>query len=165
MKRLTVVVLCLFVTLAGYSQKAKFGHVDYAALMKDIPGIDTAQTVLMEYQKELETVGQQMVNEFKEKQAAYVQLANSGASPAVLKVKEDEMMKLYQRIQEFASVSEEDLQKRQLELLKPFQEKLLGVIKKVADAGHYTYIFDVSTLAFHGESDNLTEQVKKELGK
>ncbi|MCR5550632.1 MAG: OmpH family outer membrane protein [Bacteroidales bacterium] len=165
MKKLIIVILCLFVTVAGYSQKAKFGHVDYADLMKDIPGIDTAQTVLMAYQKELEETGQQMVNEFKEKQAAYMQLANSGASAAILKVKEDEMMKLYERIQEFASISEEDLQKKQLELLKPFQEKLLAAIKKVAEAGHYTYIFDVTTLAFHGESDNLTEEVKKELGK
>lgn len=165
MKKLIIFTLCLFVTVAGFSQKAKFGHVDYGTLMKDMPGIDTAQTVLMEYQKELEETGQQMVNEFKEKQAAYMQMANSGASPAILKVKEDEMMKLYERIQEFASISEEDLQNKQLELLKPFQEKLLAAIKKVAEAGNYTYIFDVSTLAFHGESDNLTEAVKKQLGK
>lgn len=165
MKKLIIVILCLFVTVAGFCQKAKFGHVDYGTLMKDIPGIDTAQTVLMEYQKELEETGQQMVNEFKEKQAAYMQMANSGASPAILKVKEDEMMKLYERIQEFASISEEDLQNKQLELLKPFQEKLLAAIKKVAEAGSYTYIFDVSTLAFHGESDDLTEAVKKQLGK
>lgn len=165
MKKLIIFTLCLFVTVAGFSQKAKFGHVDYGTLMKDMPGIDTAQTALMEYQKELEETGQQMVNEFKEKQAAYMQMANSGASPAILKVKEDEMMKLYERIQEFASISEDDLQKKQLELLKPFQEKLLAAIKKVAEAGNYTYIFDVSTLAFHGESDNLTEAVKKQLGK
>ena len=165
MKKLIIFTLCLFVTVAGFSQKAKFGHVDYATLMKDMPGIDTAQTVLMEYQKELEETGQQMVNEFKEKQAAYMQMANAGASPAILKMKEDEMMKLYERIQEFASISEEDLQKKQLELLKPFQDKLLEAIKKVAEAGNYTYIFDVSTLAFHGESDNLTEAVKKQLGK
>ena len=165
MKKLIIFTLCLFVTVAGFSQKAKFGHVDYATLMKDMPGIDTAQTVLMEYQKELEETGQQMVNEFKEKQAAYMQMANSGASPAILKVKEDEMMKLYERIQEFASISEEDLQNKQLELLKPFQEKLLAAIKKVAEAGNYTYIFDISTLAFHGESDDLTEAVKKQLGK
>ena len=69
MKKLIIFTLCLFVTVAGFSQKAKFGHVDYATLMKDMPGIDTAQAVLMEYQKELEETGQQMVNEFKEKQA------------------------------------------------------------------------------------------------
>ncbi|MBO7586396.1 MAG: OmpH family outer membrane protein [Bacteroidales bacterium] len=165
MKKLTIIILCLLATLAGFSQKAKFGHVDYGALMKEMPGIDTAQQALIDYQKELEETGQQMVNEFKEKQAAYMQLTNSGASSAILKVKEDEMMKLYERIQEFASISEQDLQQKQLALLQPFQDKLLEAIKKVASAGNYTYIFDVSTLAFHNESDDLTEAVKAQIKK
>ena len=165
MKKLTIIILCLLATLAGFSQKAKFGHVDYGALMKEMPGIDTAQQALIDYQKELEETGQQMVNEFKEKQAAYMQLTNSGASSAILKVKEDEMMKLYERIQEFASISEQDLQQKQLALLQPFQDKLLEAIKKVASAGNYTYIFDVSTLAFHNESDDLTAAVKAQIKK
>ncbi len=165
MKRLILILLCLLATLSGFSQKAKFGHVDYGALMKEMPGIDTAQARLMEYQQELEATGQQMVNEFKEKQAAYMQLANSGASSAILKVKEDEMTKLYTRIQDFASMSEQDLQRKQLELLQPFQDKLLAAVKKVAAAGNYTYVFDISTLAFHGSADDLTAEVKKEIGK
>ena len=165
MKKLTIIILCLLATLAGFSQKAKFGHVDYGTLMKEMPGIDTAQQVLIEYQKELEETGQQMVNEFKEKQAAYMQLTNSGASSAILKVKEDEMMKLYERIQEFASISEQDLQQKQLSLLQPFQDKLLEAIKQVASAGNYTYIFDISTLAFYSQSDDLTEAVKAQIKK
>lgn len=164
MKRITLILACLILTFAGFSQKAKFGHVDYGAIMKDIPGIDTAQSVLQDYQKELEETGQQMVNEFKEKEAAYMQLANTGASSAILKVKEDEMTKLYARIQEFASISEEELQTKQMELLKPFQERLLEAIKKVANAGNYTYVFDITTLAFHADSDDLTAAVKKQLG-
>ncbi len=164
MKKITFILVCLVLTFAGFAQKAKFGHVDYGTIMKDIPGIDTAQAVLRDYQKELEETGQQMVNEFKEKEAGYMQLANSGASAAILKVKEDEMTKLYARIQEFASISEEELQTKQMELLKPFQEKLLAAIKKVADAGNYSYVFDITTLAFHNNSDDLTEAVKKQLG-
>ena len=37
-------------------------------------------------------------------------------------------------------------------------------IKKVAEAGNYTYVFDITTLAFHADSDDLTEAVKKQLG-
>lgn len=164
MKKLTLILFCLLLTVAGFSQKAKFGHVDYGTIMKDVPGIDTAQAVLLDYQKELEETGQQMVNEFKEKEAAYMQLVNSGSSSAILKVKEDEMTKLYARIQEFASISEEELQNKQMELLKPFQEKIIEAIKKVAEAGNYTYVFDITTLAFHADSDDLTEAVKKQLG-
>lgn len=164
MKKLTLVLFCLLLAVAGFSQKAKFGHVDYGTIMKDVPGIDTAQATLLDYQKELEETGQQMVNEFKEKEAAYAQLANSGASSAILKVKEDEMTQLYARIQQFAAISEEELQTKQMELLKPFQEKIMDAIKKVAEAGNYTYVFDITTLAFHADSDDLTAAVKKQLG-
>ena len=51
MKRLTIILICLVFSVAGFAQKAKIGHVDYGALMKEMPGIDTAQTALMEYQK------------------------------------------------------------------------------------------------------------------
>ncbi|MCQ2276286.1 MAG: OmpH family outer membrane protein [Bacteroidales bacterium] len=164
MKKLTIILICLVFSVAGFAQKAKIGHVDYGAIMKEMPGIDTAQTALMEYQKELEQTGQQMVDEFKEKEAAYMQMVNSGSSAAILKVKEDEMTKLYARIQEFASISERDLQEKQIELLKPFTDKLLAAIKSVAENGNYAYIFDLSTLAYHADSDDLTAAVKKYVG-
>lgn len=163
MKKLFVILLAITCTMAGFAQKAKFGHVDYANIMKDMPGIDTAQAALLNYQKELQETGQAMANEFKQKEAEYTRLANSGASAAIMKVKEDELQKLYARIQEFAAISEQELQNKQIELLKPFQDNLVAAIKAVAEAGNYTYVFDISTLAFHADSDDLSEAVKKRL--
>ncbi len=163
-KFLVIISIALLCATAGYAQKAKFGHVDYGTLMKEMPGIDTAQQVLLEYQQELEAVGKQMAEEFKTKQAEYANLANATTSSAILKVKEDELMKLYQRLQDFVSSSEVDIQKKQLELLKPFQEKLLAAIKKVAEANKYTYIFDLTMCAFHSDADDLTDAVRAELG-
>ena len=156
-----VAVCCL---TAGYAQKAKFGHVDYGAVMKEMPGIDTAQQALVEYQQELEAVGKQMAEEFKTKQAEYANLANSTASSAILKVKEDELTKLYTRLQDFVSSSEMDIQNKQIELLKPFQDKLLDAIKKVAENGKYTYIFDITMCAYHADAEDITAAVKTELG-
>jgi outer membrane protein len=147
----------------GYAQKAKFGHVDYGAVLKEMPGIDTAQQALMTYQQELEAVGQQMADEFKTKQAEYTNLANSTTSSAILKVKEDELMKLYKRLQDFVSSSEQELQAKQIELLKPFQERLLAAIKTVAEREKYTYVFDITMCAFHNQADDLTAAVRTEL--
>ena len=163
-KFLVIISIALLCATTSYAQKAKFGHVDYGTLMKEMPGIDTAQQALMQYQQELEAVGQQMADEFKTKQAEYANLANSTTSSAILKVKEDELMKLYKRLQDFVSTSEVDLQKKQIELLQPFQEKLLAAIKKVAEANKYTYIFDVTMCAFHTDADDLTDAVRTELG-
>ena len=163
-KFLVIICIALLCATTGYAQKAKFGHVDYGALMKEMPGIDTAQQALLEYQQELEAVGKQMAEEFKTKQAEYANLANSTTSSAILKVKEDELMKLYQRLQDFVSTSEVEIQQKQLELIKPFQDNLLAAIKKVAEANKYTYIFDVTMCAFHTDSDDLTNAVRTELG-
>ena len=148
----------------GYAQKAKFGHVDYGAVMKEMPGIDTAQQALLTYQQELEAVGKQMADEFKTKQAEYTNLANTTTSSAILKVKEDELMKIYKRLQDFVSSSEQELQAKQIELLKPFQERLLDAIKTVAEREKYTYVFDITMCAFHNEADDLTSAVRAELG-
>ena len=159
-----IIVAALLCATTGYAQKAKFGHVDYGAVMKEMPGIDTAQQALMEYQQELEAVGQQMADEFKAKQAEYVELTNKTPSSAILTVKEDELMKLYQRLQDFVSSSEMDLQQKQVELLKPFQERLLAAIKTVAEKEKYTYVFDITMCAFHNDADDLTSAVRTELG-
>ena len=59
MKKFWIIIsVALLCATTGYAQKAKFGHVDYGAVMKDMPGIDTAQQALMAYQEELEAVGQ-----------------------------------------------------------------------------------------------------------
>lgn len=164
MKKYFVILLALVLSVTGYAQKAKFGHVDYAAIMKEMPGIDTAQTNLLNLQKELQETGQMMAEELKAKEAEYNRMAASGASSAILKVKEDEITKMYARFQEFASNSEQELQVKQIELLKPFQDRLVEAIKTVAENGKYTYVFDISTLAFSSDSDDLTKAVKTQLG-
>lgn len=163
-KTVLICAIALCTAFAGFAQKAKFGHVDYGTIMKVMPGIDTAQQALADFQKELETVGQQMAEEFRAKQAEYANLANSTTSATILKVKEDEIMKLYNRLQEFMSNSEVEIQTKQLELLRPFQDKLLEAIKKVAEKGKYTYVFDITMCAYHTDTEDLTAAVKSELG-
>lgn len=163
-KCFVLIVIAIACLSTGYAQKAKFGHVDYGSVMKDMPGIDTAQAALKVYQEELEAVGQQMAEEFKAKQADYANLTNTTTSSAILKVKEDELMKLYQRLQDFVSSSQMDIQRKQVELLQPFQNKLLAAIKKVAETEKYTYVFDITMCAFHADTDDLTAKVKAELG-
>ncbi|MCL2290322.1 MAG: OmpH family outer membrane protein [Bacteroidetes bacterium] len=148
----------------GFAQ-SKFGHVDYGEIMKSMPGIDSIQNVIVNYNADLQSIGEQMVREFQEKQAAFEQLANTpGTSPAILKIRQEELQSMIKRIQEFAQSMEMDVQDKQLELLEPFQTKLIDAIKKVAKANHYSYVFDISTLLFSSPSDDLTNKVKAELG-
>ncbi|MCL2167889.1 MAG: OmpH family outer membrane protein [Lentimicrobiaceae bacterium] len=147
------------------SAQSKFGHVDYSEIIKNIPGIDSIQTIITNYTADLQAIGEQMAKEFEEKQSAFEKLTNTpNTSQAVLKIKQDELMAIYKRIQEFSQSAEADIQEKQVELLEPFQNKLLEAIKTIAKKESYNYVFDISTLLFHSQEDDLTDKVKTELG-
>ena len=167
MKRLFIIIilsalLCPFASFA--QQKVKFGHIDYGEIIKIMPGIDTVQKVITDMQTELQATGEDMAKEFQKKQEEYQQLANKSTSPAVLKIKEDELTNMYQRIQDFSQTAEQDLQTKQMELLKPFQEKIIDAIKEVAKEHNFTYIFDTSTLTYYEQGEDIAAKVKQKLG-
>lgn len=168
MKKRTFILVLLLTGLFATSfaqSKAKFGHIDYGAVIKLIPGVDTAQTVLENFQKELQTEGEQMAAEFKKKQAEFEALAsNPSTAPAILKIKKDDLEKQYKRIEDFSNLMQEEIQKKQLELLKPFQDALLKAIEKVAKEGNFTYIFDTSTLINYEKGEDIGPKVKEVLG-
>lgn len=165
MKKLSLLIL-IFAFLAPITlsaQKAKFGHIDYAATIQGMNGIDTVQAAVAQFKTELESEAAKMQEEFQtkyqefsEKQATY--------SQSVAQIKQKELESLYERMQTFASTAEEELQMKQVEMLKPFQAKLLEVIKTVAKENGYTYIFDKNTLLFYADTEDITSKVKAKLG-
>jgi len=162
--RFLLLAFC-FLFSHNVSAQAKFGHVDYSSIIKNMKGIDSIQTLITNFRAELQSIGEEMSKEFKEKNAALEKLAsNSNTSQAVLKIKQEELVGMYKRIQEFAESMDTDVRDKQLELLEPFQTKLLDAIKKIAKAGNYSYVLDLSTLVFYSATDDLTEKVKAELG-
>ena len=145
--------------------QSKFGHVDYGEVMKNMKGIDSAQTIMANFRDDLQKTAEQMGKEFQDKQAEFEKLSSgSNTSQAVLKIRQDELLAMSKRMQEFYQSTEAEIADKQLELLEPFQTKLLAAIKKVAKADNYNYVFDISTLLFYAQSDDLTDKVKAELG-
>jgi outer membrane protein len=116
-------------------------------------------------QAELQATGEEMAKEFQKKNEEYQQMVSKGtSSPAVLKIKEDELTNMYQRIQDFSQSAEQDLQAKQMALLKPFQEKILEAIKEVAKEHSFTYIFDTSMLTYYEQGEDIAAKVKQKLG-
>lgn len=160
----------LFILLVGFSSlsfaqnKTKFGHINYGEIIRLIPGVDTAQVALEEFSNGFKMEGEKMSEEFKKLKEEYDKLASTpNISPARLKINEDELMKKYERIESFSAYMEEEIQKKQLELLKPFQNLLIDAIATVAKADNFTYIFDSSTL-LHKNGEDIGPKVKIILG-
>ena len=145
------------------AQKAKFGHVDYASIVSIMPETDSAQVVVKQLKSDLEAEASVMQQEFQAKYEDFVQKQGT-YSPAIAKVKQKELEDMYQRMQAFAEGAQSQIQAKQVELLEPVQKKVLEAIKAVAKAENYTYVFDMSTIAYGWETTDLTDKVKAQLG-
>lgn len=163
------VILTLIILAGGLfcnelsAQKAKFGHVDYAGIIAAMPETDSAQVSVLKLKADLETEAGVMQKEFQTKYEDFAQ-KQASYSPAVAKVKQKELEDMYDRLQAFAQGAQSQIQAKQMELLEPVQEKVLAAIKEVAKAENFTYVFDVSTVAYGWKTTDITDKVKAKLG-
>ena len=165
-KNFGIILFLFFATFAISAQsKAQFGHIDYGEVIRLIPGVDTAQTALEAFTKEFQDEGEILASEFRKMQEQFENLTNDpNTSPNILKIKQDELQTLYKRIEDFSEMMQIEVQNKQIELLKPFQEQLTEAIAVVAKAENIIYVFDISTLLYHKDGKDIAQQVKKVLG-
>jgi len=161
---LFIIAIVFGFTVAAQAQnQGKYGHVNSQEVLRGMPGIDSLQVKLEKFQKSLEEEFNMMVEEFQTKKE---KLDTDGAfmSSSVRKMREEELLSLQNRIQEFQYNVQDDLQEEQMKLLQPFQEKLQNAINDVAKENGFTYIFDVQTLLYADGGEDITVLVKKKLG-
>ena len=162
MKKATLLLAVLLLACTT-SFGQKYGHVSTQEIFTAMPGADSIQTKLKAFETELTDIYTGMVSEFQTKKEKFDREVGTMSS-AVRQVREKELTDLGNRIQEFQASAQEDLEDKQYELAKPFQDAIQEAINKVAKANGYTYIFDTKTLLYYSNSDDITPLVKKELG-
>ena len=163
MKKTGLFVLLTLLTISTYAQK--FGHLNAQELISIMPERDKAVEELQDYAKGLES---QLISMQAEYQSMIEDYQNNEASYDDL-TKQDkiaEIQGLEQRITTFQQSAQSSLQNKEIELLRPIEEKAQNAINTVAEKGKYTYILDSSTgvLLYSKESEDILEKVKKELG-
>ena len=163
--KLTLVVACTMFSTSLFAQK--FGRINSQEIVTSMNEFKEAQTKLQEYEKDLyaqlETIGV----EFKTKLQEFQQSADT-LGDAMKQLKEKELNDLQTRYQEFQQMAGSDMQKKQMELLQPIQQKCLDAINEVAKTGGYTVIFDMAAgaLAYIDEAatTDISADVKTKLG-
>jgi outer membrane protein len=145
----------------------KLGHVNKQEILTLMPETDSAQKKLDKIAKDLQDQMEKMQVEFNKKYEDYMANA-SNWSELIRNTKETELQDMNQRIQNFQSVAQQDIQQQQAKLFKPIVDKLNAAISDVAKEGRFTYIFDVSQGSFvvfqSADSQDITPLVKKKLG-
>jgi outer membrane protein len=156
-----LIAVLLFGTSASFAQK--YGHVDANTIFLAMPGADTLQTALAAYQQELEAEYTTMATELQTKYEKFNKEAGT-MSTAVRQLREKELTDLQQRLTAFEESLQEFMQQRQIELMTPFQEKIIQAIQDVAKENGYAYIFDSKNLLYSEGGDDVSALVKKKLG-
>jgi outer membrane protein len=164
-KGILLLSFMVLISSFGYSQAAKFGHIDSNEILGLMPETDSLQNELKAHADFLDQQLNTMAAEYQAKVAEYQDNAAT-MSDLIRQTKEKEIGDLQSRIQAFQASADQDLQAKQAELFNPLIEKVRTAITEVAKENNYTYIFDVGTgaLLFYDNGDNVLPLVKKKLG-
>lgn len=168
MKRFTAIAaLLIFVVAAGNSQTLKFGHINSDELIQAMPEFDSAQAKLEKFRKELVNALELMTVELNNKNDAYQKEAKN-LTDIVKQTKEQELIDLNKRIQDFQQNAQEQLQNKQVELFQPIYTKVNKAIQDVGKENGFLYVFDVAkgALLYFDEtkSTNVMALAKAKLG-
>jgi outer membrane protein len=144
----------------------KFARINVQEVVMAMPEFDEAQKNLELFGRDLQEQMEQIQVEFNNKLADF-QKNQATMAASIKQMKQQELEQLQQRYAEFQQIAQQDFQKKQAELLEPVQKKAQDAINKVAKAGGYIVVFDVSipNLAYIDESQtiDIAPAVKKEL--
>ena len=164
------VLLALALTI-GFAATAvaqqKIGHIDVEELVAVMPETQTANAEIQKYQEQLEGDSQAMQEEYMTK----MQNAQANVDTWTqlrLQKEQEELEAMGQRIMQFNQSAQQELQRKQMDLMLPIIEKAQEAINAVAKSNSFTYILDSSTgkavVVFLENGEDIMPLVKGELG-
>jgi len=161
MKKIIIAIM-LIAPMALSAQK--FGHVNTQELFAQMPEVAQIRLKMDTIQSQYETQLASMNEEIQKKAMDY-QAQEATMAEAVKQIRQQELQEMQQRIQLFYQTAEQDIQKKQQELLTPVHERMAKAIKTVGEREGYTYIFDSAAMVHIGaDAIDAMPAVKKELG-
>ena len=157
-----ILAIALLLPMAVSAQK--FGHVNTQEVFSQMPEVAQVKlkmdTINSQYENQLASMNEEFQKKYQDYQAQEATMA-----AAVKQIRQQELQEMQQRIQLFYNTAEQDIQKKQQELIAPVHEKMAKAIKAVGDRDGFTYIFDSASMVHIGaDAIDATPAVKKELG-
>ena len=172
MKRITGIAVLLFLIILGSrtasAQTVKFGHINSDELIQALPEFDSANVKLEKFRKDLINALELMTVELNNKSETYNK-ESKNYTDIVKQTKEQELVDMNRRIQEFQNNAQQQLQEKQGELFQPIMAKVDKAIKDVGKENGFVYVFSIgqgSSLLYFDDSKstNVMPLVKAKLG-
>lgn len=162
MKKFIIAAL-LVLPMTMFAQK--FAHVNTESVITVLPEYTKAMEEIQKMSKDYEEEFGRMQAELQTKSEELEK--NPPTIETIKQRKEQELQELYQRMQQFGTTAQQDINKAQQEKMKPILAKVQNAIKELGTAGGYVYIMDTSSgIPFINEtlSTDITSQLKAKLG-
>ena len=161
MKKIIITIMLAIPMLASAQ---KFGHINTQELFSQMPEVNQVKlkmdTVQSQYENQLASMNEEIQKKVQDYQAQEATMAD-----AIKQIRQQELQEMQQRIQLFYQTAEQDIQKKQQELIAPVHERMAKAIKAVGEREGYTYIFDTAAMVHIGtDANDAMPAVKKELG-
>jgi outer membrane protein len=156
-----IILACSFNAQA----QSKVAHINTQELVEAMPEMKSAKSELEKLQKTYETDIQAMATELQNKIKQYDAESSTKTDEENGK-RLQEVQSMEQSIRQYQAQAQQDLQKKELDLLRPITEKAKNAILKVGNAQGFDYILDSSqgqgVIMANGK--DLLADVKSELG-
>jgi outer membrane protein len=167
MKKILLLACIVLFTVIAHAQR--YAVIDTKYILDKMPDYKTAQKQLddiaAEWQKEIETIQQELDKMYKDFDAEQVMLSDD-----LKKKREDQLFNKEKTVRDLQRKHfgfEGDLFKKRQELVKPIQDKVYNAVQKLAVQRGYDFILDKSegiTVIFADPKLEKSDDVLRELG-
>ena len=156
--------LILGFVCVNISAQSKIAHINTTELVAAMPEMNDAKAELEKLAKTYETDIQTMASELQSKVKQYDSEASSQSEEENAK-RLQEVQGMEQSIRQYQAQAQQELQKKEFDLLKPITEKAQEAINKTAADLGFDYVLDSTQgqglIVANGK--DLMEEVKKKL--
>lgn len=158
---LAVVMVCM----VSFAQAQKFGFVNSAALLAEMPEVKQADANLEALQTQLQKKGQGMLKTLQDDFTEIRRKMDAGElSPQQQETESQRLQAEEAKIAKFEQDMIKQVQDKREELLNPIYEKVNQAIEAVAKENGMQFIFDQGVLLYGDESQDMSSAVKAKLG-
>lgn len=165
LKNLLLTASLILVFSFNTQAQSKVAHINTQELVESMPDMKSAKSELEKLAKTYETDIQAMATELQNKITQYDAESSSKTDEENGK-RLQEVQSMEQSIRQYQAQAQQDLQKKELDLLRPITDKAKNAILKVGNAQGFDYVLDSSqgqgVIMANGK--DLLADVKAELG-
>ncbi|WP_420461378.1 OmpH family outer membrane protein [Neolewinella sp.] len=164
MLRSTICCLLLLALTGLHAQK--YGHLNFAILISELPGTEAAEAELKAFNDAAVAKGEQMVVDLKAR-VAEVEAQREELPPVRVEELRQELSAERDKIVQYEQQMGIDVERKRQELLGPVIQQAREAVEAVAEENGYQLIFDTSrfnTVLYGQDSDDIKPLVRAKLG-